>query len=140
MRPLVRLVIALALVATGASPWLQAQGVVRVRVGTIVPKGSLWDESLQYVRQEWRRISGGTVQVTIYSGGVLGDETEMVRQIRQGRIQAVALSSGGLSRIDAGVSCLQMPMMFSTYDELDYVRLRLAPMPAVPSASSDTAK
>lgn len=128
MRPLIRLVITLALVATGASPWLQAQGVVRIRMGTIVPKGSLWDESLQYVRQEWRRISGGTAQVTIYSGGVLGDETEMVRQIRQGRIQAVALSSGGLSRIDAGVSCLQMPMMFSTYDELDYVRLRLTPM------------
>ena len=64
-----------------------------------MPKGSLWDESLQlHVRQEWRRISGGTVQVTIYSGGVLGDEPEMVRQIRQGRIQAVGLSSVGLSR------------------------------------------
>ena len=55
MRPLVRLVITLALVATGASPYLQAQGVVRIRMGTIVPKGSLWDESLQYVRQEWRK-------------------------------------------------------------------------------------
>ena len=93
---------------------LQAQYVVRIRMGTMVPKGSLWTRACSHVRQEWRRISGGTAQITIYSGGVLGDETEMVRQIRQGRIQAVALSSGGLSRIDAGVSCLQMPMMFST--------------------------
>ena len=115
------------LLTIATTPWLQAQGVVRIRMGTIVPKGSLWDESLQYVRQEWRRISGGTVQVTIYPGGVLGDETEMVRQIRQGRIQAVALSSGGLSRIDNGVSCLQIPMMFNSYAELDYVRLRLMP-------------
>ncbi len=79
------------------------------------------------MRQEWRSISGGTVQVTIYSGGVLGDETEMVRQIRQGRIQAVGLSSVGLSRIDNGVSCLQVPMMFRSYEELDYVRDRIAP-------------
>jgi len=106
---------------------LGAQGDIRIRLGAVVPKGSLWDESLQYVRQEWRKISGGTVQVTVYSGGVLGDEVEMVRQIRQGRIQAVGLSSVGLSRIDNGVSCLQVPMMFRSYDELDYVRDRIAP-------------
>ena len=128
MRSIARLAMILTLVAVGHSPALHAQSAIRIRMGTIVPKGSLWDESLQYVRQEWRKISGGAVQVTIYSGGVLGDETEMVRQIRQGRIQAVALSSGGLSRIDPGVSCLQMPMMFSSYAELDYVRLRLTPL------------
>ena len=78
-------------------------------------------------RQEWRRISGGTVDVTVYAGGVLGDETDMVRQVRQGRIQAVGLSSVGLSRIDKSVSCLQIPMMFESYAELDYVRDRIAP-------------
>jgi TRAP-type C4-dicarboxylate transport system substrate-binding protein len=128
LSPAYRIAITLSLLAIGASQCLQAQGVVRIRVGTIVPKGSLWDESLQYVRQEWRRISGGTVQVTIHSGGVLGDETEMVGQIRQGRIQAVALSSVGLSQIDEAVSCLQIPMMFKSYAEFDYARVRLAPL------------
>ena len=109
------------------TPTVRGQSVLRVRMGTVVPKGSLWDESLQYLRQEWRRISNGAVQITIYPGGVLGDESEMVRQIRQGRIQAVGLSSVGLSRIDGAVSCLQIPMMFDSYAELDYVRERLAP-------------
>jgi TRAP-type C4-dicarboxylate transport system substrate-binding protein len=128
MNPRVRrFTFVLAALVIGASLLPTAQSVVRIRMGTVVPKGSLWDESLQYVRQEWRRISGGAVQVTIYPGAVLGDETEMVRQIRQGRIQAAALSSVGLSRIDNGVSCLQIPMMFSSYAELDYVRSRLAP-------------
>ncbi len=117
----------LALLAGGTVPLLQAQGTVTIRMGTIVPRGSLWDESLQYVRQEWRKISGGAVHVTIYSGGVLGDETELVRQVRQGRLQAAALSSAGLSQIDNAVSCLQIPMMFNSYAELDYVRLRLTP-------------
>jgi TRAP-type C4-dicarboxylate transport system substrate-binding protein len=118
----------LALLAIGASPLLQAQSALNIRIGTIAPKGSLWDESLQYVRQEWRKISGGTIHVTIYSGGVLGDETELVRQIRQGRLQAAALSSVGLSQIDNAVSCLQIPMMVDSYAELDYVRLRLTPV------------
>src|SRR5436190_23625624 len=96
-------VVVAAAVAALSLSLAAAQDPVRIRLGAVVPKGSLWDESLQYVRQEWRRISGGTVQVTIYSGGVLGDEPEMVRQIRQGRIQAVGLSSVGLSRIDNGV-------------------------------------
>ena len=59
-------------------------------------------------------------------GWRLGDEVEMVRQMRQGRIQAVGLSSVGLSRIDKGVSCLQVPMLFRSYAELDYVRDRIA--------------
>jgi TRAP-type C4-dicarboxylate transport system substrate-binding protein len=122
-----QVIVALAMALAATSTHLGAQGAaVRIRMGAIVPKGSLWDETLQYVRQEWRRISGGAVQVTVYSGGVLGDEVEMVRQIRQGRIQAAGLSSVGLSRIDDSVSCLQVPMMFGSYAELDHVRERLA--------------
>ncbi|MGQ0735072.1 MAG: TRAP transporter substrate-binding protein DctP [Acidobacteriota bacterium] len=119
-------VLCVALISVGLGAWPRAQGAVRIRMGTVVPKGSLWEESLHYVRQEWLRISNSAIQVTIYPGGVLGDEVEMVRQVRQGRIQAVALSAVGLSRIDDSVSCLQVPMMFRSYEELDYVRDRLA--------------
>ena len=98
-----------------------------LRLGTIVPKGSAWHDTLLYLRQEWRRISDGEVDLRIYAGGVLGDETEMVRQVRAGRIQAVALSANGLSRIDGGVAALQIPLMFDSYEELDYVRDRITP-------------
>lgn len=123
-----RVLLAVACLSLAIGQGVRAQGSVRIRLGTAVPKASLWDQSLQHLRQEWHRLSGGAVQVTIYSGGVLGDEVEMVRQARQGRIQAVGLSSVGLSRIDEGVSCLQMPMMFRSYAELDYVRDRVAPV------------
>lgn len=119
-------IVALAIVVAATRATTSAQSVVEIRLGTIVPKASLWHETLQYVRQEWRRISNGVVQVKIYPGGVLGDEAEMVRKVRQGTIEAVGLSSVGLSRIDDGVSCLQVPMMFRSYAELDHVRERLA--------------
>jgi TRAP-type C4-dicarboxylate transport system substrate-binding protein len=122
-------VLTLALVgSTLVAPAVGQQSALRIRIGTVVPRDSLWDQSLQRVRQEWQRLSGGSLRITIYPGGVLGDEIEMVRQVRQGRLQAVGLSSVGLSRIDAGVSCLQVPMMLRSYDELDYVRDRIAPV------------
>ena len=104
---------------------LQAQPI-RIRIGTVAPQDSPWHETLKQLRQEWHRISQGAIRVQIYPGGVLGDGPEMVRQVRSGRIQAVALTSAGLHQIDNGISCLQIPLMFNSYEELDYVRTRIS--------------
>ncbi len=109
------------------SPSSLAVRKIRVRIGTVAPKDSLWHETLKQIRQDWQQISGGTVQVTIYAGGILGDGPELVRKVRAGTLQAVGLTSVGMSRIDSGVSALQVPMMLSSYEELDYVRDRIAP-------------
>ena len=106
---------------------VEAQRGLRVRIGTLVPDVSLWDETIHVMAQEWSRISDGAVRVQVFAGGVLGDEIEMVRKVRQGQLQAVALSSVGLSRIDESVACLQIPMLIESYEELDYVRERIAP-------------
>ena len=103
----------------------KAQETVRIRMGTVVPEGSPWHEALLHIRQEWRRISGGVVNLRIYAGGVLGDGAECVRQVRSGTLDACALSSIGLEQIDNAINCLQIPMMFSSYEELDYVRDRM---------------
>ena len=100
---------------------------IRLRMGTIVPRGSAWHETLLYIRQEWRKLSDGDLDLIVIPGGQLGDEIEMVRKMRAGVIHAVALSSGGLSNIDDSVLALQVPMMFASYEEFDYVRDRIIP-------------
>lgn len=105
----------------------RAQKSFRIRMGTEAPKDTLLHDVLKYIAQDWKKISGGEVKVTIYPGSVLGDGPEMVEQVRGGMLQAVALSSVGLSRIDDSINCLQMPMMFDSYEELDYVRKRIGP-------------
>ena len=120
----------LLLIAAAARLFMPAAldaGKIRLRMGTIAPRGSAWHETLLFIRQEWRKISGGDVDLVIIPGGQLGDGVEMVRKMRAGVIHAVALSSGGLSSIDNGVLALQAPMMFDSYEELDYVRDRIAP-------------
>jgi TRAP-type transport system periplasmic protein len=98
-----------------------------IKMGTLAPEGSPWHEALQSMAERWRTISGGQVKLVIYPGGVLGDEPDMVNKMRIGQIQAAGLSGAGLSGIEPGVMALQIPMMFDSYDELDYVRERVAP-------------
>ena len=72
--------------------------------------------------EEWKKASGGKIELKIYPGGEQGDEPEMVQKLRIKKLQAVALSGAGLSGIDPDVAALQVPMMLSSYEELDYVR------------------
>ncbi len=93
-----------------------------IRLGTLVPKGSRWHQILLNMGDEWKKASGGKIELKIYPGGEQGDEPEMVQKLRIKKLQAVALSGAGLSGIDADVAALQIPMMLSSYEELDYVR------------------
>jgi TRAP-type C4-dicarboxylate transport system substrate-binding protein len=115
----------LLVLAAGLALPLQAR--VRIRMGTIAPKDSIWHNALKRIDADWRKISGGEIDITIYPAGQLGDEPEMVRKVRQGTLQAVALSQVGLSHIDTGVSALHIPMLFRSDEEFDYVRDKLAP-------------
>ena len=121
-----RIIVALVVLLM-AIPTALAEKNVKIRLGTRAPAGSPWHDALLEMKEDWRRISGGTIEVKIYSG-VLGDEAEMIRKMNIGQLQAVAISGAALPRIDSGVSCLQIPLLLDSYEELDYVRDRLAPL------------
>src|SRR6202161_4226001 len=117
----IRMMLRAALCCLVLSAALPAQTTI-IRLGTLVPKGSRWDEILLNMGEEWKKASGGKIELKIYPGGEQGDEPEMVQKLRIKKLQAVALSGAGLSGIDADVAALQIPMMPSSYEELDYVR------------------
>ncbi len=96
-------------------------------MGTLAPKDSKWHQILLDMGEQWSKATGGKVRLQVYPGGEQGDEPEMVQKMRIHKLQAVALSGAGLSGIDASVSALQIPLMFDSYEELDYVRDRIAP-------------
>ncbi len=113
---MIRVLIALLV----CSALLPAQTIIRL--GTMVPKGSPWHAILLNMGEEWKKASGGKVELKIYPTGEQGDEPEMVQKLRIKKLQAVAISGAGLSGIDAATAALQIPMMLSSYEELDYVR------------------
>ncbi len=122
MRLLVLLVGVMLLVPAGG-----AEARVVVKLGTLAPEGSVWHDALLEVRQEWLTLTDSEIELRIYAGGVLGGEDEMVRKLQRRSLDAVAISGGGLPHLDDSVDVLNIPLLFESYDELDYVRSQIAP-------------
>ncbi|HXR05928.1 MAG TPA: TRAP transporter substrate-binding protein DctP [Candidatus Acidoferrum sp.] len=113
----------------GASEVLAAPGPIRVRLGTLAPKGSSYYKELAAMGEKWRLASNGGVLLTIYPDGTMGGEKDMVQRMRLGQLQAGLLTTSGLADIEPGASGLQfMPMAFRTLEEVDYIVQKLQPM------------
>jgi TRAP-type transport system periplasmic protein len=104
-----------------------AQAQIIVKLGTIAPEQSVWHDALLRIRQDWRDISNGQVELRIYAGGVLGGEDEMIRKMQRRGLDALAISGSALPQIDNIVSCLEIPLLFESYEQLDRVRAQVAP-------------
>lgn len=101
-------------------------GEVVIKLGTLAPPGSPWHDVLREMGDKWQKISRGKVEVRIFPGGVAGDEPDMLRKLRVGQLNAVAATSGWLGSVEPALHALQIPLAVSSYEELDYVRDRLA--------------
>ena len=105
-----------------------AEKALTLKVAMVAPKGSIYHRVLQDVGEKWRAAEGGNSQFIIYTDSAQGPEAETVRRMRIGQLNASMVSIVGLSEIDESVSALQkIPLMFRTWDEVDYVRERLRP-------------
>jgi len=96
-----------------------------IKVGTLAPEGTPWYDVIQEIGAGWKKASGGQISLTIYGGGVQGDEAAMVSKMRGGSLQMGAFTMVGLQTISADMNALAIPLLFQNYDELDYVRGKL---------------
>ena len=105
-----------------------AAELVKIRLGALAPRGTTWHRSLLEMGEKWRAAQGAGAEFIVYPGGSQGGEVDMVRRMRVGQLNAAMLTVVGLTEIDDAVAALQkMPMVFRSWDELDYVRERLRP-------------
>ncbi len=89
-----------------------------IKLGSLAPAGSPWELGLKRMAAEWERISQGAVTVRIYSGGIAGDEPDMVRKIRIGTLNAALVTVSGLQGIFNGVKTLSYPLLIKSDAEL----------------------
>ena len=99
-----------------------------IKVATLMPKGSIYHRVLQEVGEQWQQAQGNGARFIIYTDGAQGSEADSVRRMRIGQLQAAMISVSGLQEIEPAVNALQkMPMMFRSWEEVDYVNDRLRP-------------
>ena len=89
-----------------------------VKLATLAPDGSAWDQALKTMGAEWRQATDGKLELRIYPGGVAGDESDIVRKMRIGQLHAAGLSVVGLSEIDEAFESFGVPLFFDDYPEL----------------------
>jgi len=88
MRSLTPVMLMICLI--GAAGSVHAQNPVRINLGTVAPKDSLWHQVLQKMSQDMQKASDGSVVIKIYESGRQGDENEMIRRVRQGTTLSAA--------------------------------------------------
>ena len=92
-----------------------------IKLATLAPEGSAWTEIFNNLNTELKEKTNNGVRLKIYPGGVLGDEKDMIRKMYVGQIHGAVLTSAGLSTIFSEMDVFQIPFLFKTYDEVDYV-------------------
>ncbi len=93
---------------------------VVVKFASVAPKGTTWDTSIRDIDEKWRAASGGTVRMQVFAG-TLGDESDIMRRMRIGQIDAALVTTAALGTIDPDLNGMNIPMAFATDEELDYV-------------------
>jgi TRAP-type C4-dicarboxylate transport system substrate-binding protein len=100
----------------------------QLRIGTLVPKNSLYHRQLMEIGEVWRAAQGGKARYLVYPDGSQGGEAEMARRVRIGQLQGALLSVVGLREIEPTVAALQnMPLLFRNWEEVDHVREKMRP-------------
>jgi TRAP-type transport system periplasmic protein len=105
---------------------MSAAAATRIDLATLAPRGSSPHQILQTMGEKWRKASNGSVTLNIFPDGVQGGEAAVVRRMNVGSLQAALLTAEGLGEIDKSISALEdMPMVFRTLNEAEYVRGKL---------------
>ncbi|MDC7228363.1 MAG: TRAP transporter substrate-binding protein DctP [Spirochaetales bacterium] len=101
---------------------------VNLKMASILPEGSEWDNALKEMASEWKKISEGRVNVKIYPGGIAGGESDVIRKMRIGQIDMAVLTQVGIAAILPDTFAMSMPFMVETEEELDFIVEEVTPL------------
>ncbi|HSN29565.1 MAG TPA: TRAP transporter substrate-binding protein DctP [Kofleriaceae bacterium] len=115
-----------ALATVAMAPVAKAEPV-ELRIATLAPSGSPWMQVLDKAADQVKTKTAGRVTMKYFEGGQQGDERDFVRKIKLGQLDGAAVTAIGLAMIDESIRVLELPMMFDTAEELDYVADKMWP-------------
>lgn len=108
--------------ATAADAARKPKAKFTIKFATLAPEGSTWMNAMHTMDDEVRARTDNRVGFKFYPGGVMGDEKDVLRKIRNGQLHGGGFTGYGLGSVASDVRVLEMPFMFQNMDELDYVR------------------
>lgn len=110
-----------------AAPGVGRAEKAELRIATLAPAGSPWMQVLDKGAAEIKTKTAGRVTMKYFEGGQQGDEKDFVRKIKLGQLDGAAVTAVGLAMIDESIRVLELPMLFQTSEEVDYVADKMWP-------------
>lgn len=118
---------ALALATTlGGLSNIQAAPVV-FKISVLTPDGSLLNESIKEAGKEIMRRTDGRASFKVYPGGVMGNSVVVQRKIKAGQLHGASFTAGDMSHIYSDFQIMSLPMLLSSYEEVDAVKKYVEP-------------
>lgn len=98
---------------------------VTLKIATVTPDGSQWMKEMRESASEIKERTEGRVLIKYYGGGVKGDDTKVLGQIRIRQLQGGAFTPSALASQYSDLNLYGMPLVFNSEEEAAYVRGRL---------------
>jgi len=98
---------------------------VVIKMAALAPRGSYVISIMDEFSKEMRRETNNEVDFKIYSGGVQGDESDVLRKIRLKQLHGGIFVGFALGRIAPPVRVTEIPFVFRNSGEISYVRGKL---------------
>ncbi|MBD3226528.1 MAG: ABC transporter substrate-binding protein [Caldithrix sp.] len=92
-----------------------------IKFATLAPDGSTWMDVMNAFKQAVEDSTDGQIVFKIYSGGVQGDEVDVLRKMRFRQLHSAGFTGVGLGEILPEVRILDAPFLFRSYDEIDFI-------------------
>lgn len=109
-------------------PALTSAQTVSLRIGTVVPRNSLYHHQLLELGEAWRTAQGGNARYVVFTDASQGGEAELARRMRIGQLQGALMSVVGLRELEPSIAALQnLPLLFRNWEEVDHVREKMRP-------------
>ncbi len=104
-----------------------AQEVYNVKMATVAPEGSSWMREFRSFEKELSAQTNNRLRFKVYPNAVQGGEKDVLRKMQIGQIDAGSFTGVGLGEIVPEVRIFDLPFLFRSSEEVDYVGDALLP-------------
>ncbi len=104
---------------------VDAEAATTIRIASLAPPGSSFVKVLKAWSRTLEKETEGRVELRVFSGGSEGDDRDLIRKIKTGKLDAAGVATTGLSLIAPEVQVLTAPGLLTTDAALDEARTKL---------------
>ena len=101
---------------------LKMQTPFKMKIATLAPDGTAWIvPASDLVIPILADISQGVLNITLYTGGVMGEDLDILRKMKMGQLHGCGCTAQGIISAAPELSVFSLPFLLKDYKEVDYV-------------------